>query len=553
MRALRKFARDRRGVMSIMTAISAMVLLGFTAGAVDFGSVYLKSRQLQGAADLAAMSAANDLGNAQAAANATVAANNLSSAAAAVQTGVYTPNETTAMSQRFVAGGSSPNAARVTVSSAAPLYFASLFLRRSSLPISRTATAARAELASFSIGTRLASLNGGVANALLSALTGSTVNLSVMDYNSLANAQIDLFQYSNALKSRANITAASFNDTLASSVTTGQALAAIGDVLSSNGANSAIQPIQTIARAANGTSVTVGQLMNLGPYGNQDYINASGGSGVSVSALDLASAILQLAQGGHQVQLNLNLGVPGVASTSAWLAIGQRPANSPWIAITDANTVIVTTAQARLYIDTKVAPASALSGVASIDVPVIVELASAQAKLSSITCGTTSAGNSVSLSVAPSVGEVALGQINTSDLGDFNDTLAVSPAQIVNALLLKVTGSAQVNVGGNDWQTVSFDGADIAAGTIKTVQTTNIASETFSSLLGNLNLNVQLLGLNLGLGQSAVTATVQNTLKTVATPLDGAINNLTGLLGVGLGEADVRINGVRCNDVALVQ
>jgi uncharacterized membrane protein len=184
---------------------------------------------------------------------------------------------------------------------------------------------------------------------------------------------------------------------------------------------------------------------------------------------------------------------------------------------------------------------------------VIVELASAQAKLSSITCGTTNAGNSVSLSVAPSVGEVALGQIDTSDLGDFNDTLAVSPAQMVNVLLLKVTGSAQVNVGGNDWQTVSFDGNDIAAGTIKTVRTTNIASETFSSLLGNLNLNVQLLGLNLGLGQSAVTATVQNTLKTVATPLDGAINNLTGLLGVGLGEADVRINGVRCNDIALVQ
>jgi uncharacterized membrane protein len=242
-----------------------------------------------------------------------------------------------------------------------------------------------------------------------------------------------------------------------------------------------------------------------------------------------------------------------VASTSAWLAIGQRPANSPWIAITDANTVIVTTAQARLYIDTKVAPASALSGVASIDVPMIMELASAQAKLSSITWGTTSAGNSVSLSVTPSVGEVALGQIDTSDLSDFNDTLAISPAQMVNVLLLKVTGSAQVNVGGNDWQTVSFDGSDIAAGTIKTVQTTNIASETFSSLLGNLNLNVQLLGLNLGLGQSAVTTTVQNTLKTVATPLDGAINNLTGLLGVGLGEADVRINGVRCNDVALVQ
>jgi uncharacterized membrane protein len=311
--------------------------------------------------------------------------------------------------------------------------------------------------------------------------------------------------------------------------------------------------MRNISQAANSTSVTVGQLFNLGPYGDQDYINSSSGSGVSVSALDLASAILQLGQGGRQVEMNLNLGVPGVASTAVWLAIGQRPANSPWIAITDANTVIVTTAQARLYIDTKVAPTSALSGVATIDVPLIVELASAQAKLSSISCGATAADNAVALSVAPSVGEAAIGQIDTSQLDDFNETLSISPAQMVSVLLLKVTGSAQVNVGGNDWQTVSFDGSDISSGAIKTVQTTNIASETFSSLLGNLNLNVQLLGLNLGLGQSAVTSTVQTTLKTIATPLDGAINNLTGLLGVGLGEADVRVNGVRCNDVALVQ
>jgi uncharacterized membrane protein len=50
-----------------------------------------------------------------------------------------------------------------------------------------------------------------------------------------------------------------------------------------------------------------------------------------------------------------------------------------------------------------------------------------------------------------------------------------------------------------------------------------------------------------------VTTALNSTLSTVATPLDGVINSLTGLLGLGLGEADVRVNGVRCNAVALVR
>ncbi len=50
-----------------------------------------------------------------------------------------------------------------------------------------------------------------------------------------------------------------------------------------------------------------------------------------------------------------------------------------------------------------------------------------------------------------------------------------------------------------------------------------------------------------------MTAAVNSTLAAVATPLDGVVNGLTGLLGLGLGEADVRVNGVRCNAVALVK
>ena len=88
---------------------------------------------------------------------------------------------------------------------------------------------------------------------------------------------------------------------------------------------------------------------------------------------------------------------------------------------------------------------------------------------------------------------------------------------------------------------------------MKTVKTNDLMQALFSTLLGNLNLKVKLLGLGLGLGQGPVTAAVDSSLATIAVPLDGVVNSLTGLLGLGLGEADVRVNGVRCNAVALVK
>lgn len=551
---LKQLRRDRRGIVSIITALSGLVLVGFTAGTIDFGSVYLKQRQLQGVTDLAAMAAASNLDQAQAAAQGTASANFSDAIAATVTTGTYSPNENQSVADRFVAGGASPNAARVTLSGDANLYFASLLLGRSSIGIRQTATAARAELASFSLGTRLASLDGGVANAILSALTGSSVSLSVADYNALGSAQVDLFQFSNALKSRASIDAASFNDTLDSQVTTPQALSAISDVLSSAGDSSAASAMRTVAQAANSTPVQAGQLFDLGPYGGQDYVNSGSASGVAVSALDLACAVLQLAQGGRQMQLNLTVKSPGLTHETAWLAIGQRPANSPWIAITDSGDVIVRTAQARLYLDVQTAPASPLGTVASVDVPVVVQLAAAQAKLSHISCGG-AGGKSVSLSVATGVGSVTLGQVDPQNLADFSEALSPSDAQLVSVpLLLSASASATVQAGGDDWQTVTFDADDISANTLKTVKTNDIAASAFSSLLGSIKLNVQVLGiLKLTLGQSAATSVLQQTLKNVAVPLDSIIDGFTGILGVGLGEADVRVNGVRCNAVALVQ
>ncbi len=60
-----------------------------------------------------------------------------------------------------------------------------MILGRNSVTVTKRAVAARPggpPTAMFSIGSRLASLDGGLANSLLSALLGSRVSLTVMDY-----------------------------------------------------------------------------------------------------------------------------------------------------------------------------------------------------------------------------------------------------------------------------------------------------------------------------------------------------------------------------------
>ncbi|MBE8335766.1 hypothetical protein IQA65_16970, partial [Leptospira borgpetersenii serovar Ballum] len=107
-----------------------------------------------------------------------------------------------------------PNAARVEVTAPAPLFFGRWILNRPSVTVRKTATAAipgGQPQAMFSIGSRLASLDGGLANALLSGLLGSNVSLTVMDYRALAGGRVNLLQFSDALATELGVTAGDYD------------------------------------------------------------------------------------------------------------------------------------------------------------------------------------------------------------------------------------------------------------------------------------------------------------------------------------------------------
>jgi len=542
-----RFRRDTRGSALIMGAGLMVITIGLAAFAVDMGYIYAKSRELQGTADLAAMSAAANLSTATDAAQAVVLANSHDGhITVTTQTGSYDASVSKTPAMRFkVTPVMDANAARVTVSQDAPLFFGRM-LGQNTAHITRTATASSVKLAAFSIGTRLASVNGGVANALLSGLTGSSINLSVMDYNALADAKIDLLKYVQALHTRANLTAATFDQSLASDITVGDALTLLADEADTG----ARAPLKILANSSiKSTKIKLSDLVDIGAYGEQDRIAGGADAAIRVDSLAMAKAILSLANQNRQVQLDLGAQASGLAGLKVWMAIGERPNHSAWLTVTRTGEPIIRTAQARLYIDASLVPG--LTGVSLVHVPLYIELASAQGKLSNISCNSNAALNSVTLALSPGIGQASIGTVNTADLGDFKKTLTVLPAQLVAIPLVGgVSAYSQIRIGGTAWQTATFTASDISNQTIRTVRTNDAVTSIGSSLIGQTHLTSNVLGL--GIGLDLVTVTLGKLIAGLGPVLDPVINALRDQLGIGLGEVDAQVNGLRCSGAALV-
>src|SRR5690606_8534548 len=127
-----------------------------------------------------------------------------------------------------------------------------------------------------------------------------------------------------------------------------------------------------------------------------------------------------------------------------------------------------------------------------------------------------------------------------------------NPVKLLDAALLSITGSARLTASQTVPIVLQFSPDDIAAGTLKTARTQTIASSLVTSLFANLDLRVQLDLLGIGLNLNVIAASLRALLAPLALPLDALLASLLQTLGMGLGEADVRVYGVQCSDPVLV-
>lgn len=538
-----RLARATGGNVTMLFAGALTMLVGTAALGVDVGTLYLERRRLQGVADAAALAAAADPSRATAAVDALVAAGRGTGARVeSVVVGTYAPDASQRPGDRF-RGGTPGNAVRVSLSIDVPAYFSRILTGETTTRIGARATAARIDLAAFSIGSRLAAVDGGLPNALLSGLLGTQVSLSVSDYDALVAGRVDVLKFSEALRGELGLDAATFAETLAARVTLPQALTAMA---AASDSPSAAAALKSLSGKVPPLSVSLDRMIDLGSLGQN--VRADPRRAIPVPGYAMLRAAAELASPTRQVAADVALGLPGLASAKLTVQVGERPAHSPWLAVGAAGQVTIRTAQTRILIDATLA--GGVPGLGPVRVPIFVELASAEATLTALSCAEGRDRATATLGVTPSLGRVAIADVDSATFADFNNPPALASARIASAPGIVVTGLADIALGGATAQSVSFDADDIANQRAKTVSTNDIVTGVATSLIDRVALKASVGGL--GIGGGLVTSAVGTLLASVAGPLDQLIAGVTGLSGVRVGQADVWVNGVRCGTPVLV-
>lgn len=553
----RGFWRDRSGSVAVVTVMLLGVLFGMAAITVDASRFYLAKRRQQGMTDLAAVAAAASLANARAAAGASLAANGVPAAdLAAVELGRYAADPTVPAAQRFTAGGAGANAVRVTLTSTPTSVFGRLF-GVAKATVGTRSVAVNANVAAFALGSTLASLDGGLLNGLLGGLTGTTLSLSALDYAGIAGANVDLFGLSNALAARVGATG-SYASLAATTVRVADVLRAAADAGAASGMTAATAAaLRAIATAIgpSGPSLSFGSLVAFGAYGTL-AVGSPPPVAAQLPVLPLVAAAARLGGGSAEVSANL-LPAAGSAVTGATVKVvfGSPTAGSSYAAVGPVGTTLHT-AQTRVLLTLKLAPLGAIANVLTL--PLYVEVAPATATLSAVGC---SAGAPVdpaaTLLVSPGAVDAWIGAVSDAMLTNTTSPVSASPAVLTSVSLplvgdlLVVTGRAHATVSNTASTAVPFRQAEIAAGTMKTTATTDYTSSLLSNLFSGLQLGGSVAGLPVAV-PGTVTGGIGALLQADLAPVDAALSNTLGALGVTVGDADTWVRAVRCGQGAIV-
>lgn len=547
---LDRLRTDARANVATLFAAVAPILIGVAALAVDEASLHLEKRRLQSAADLAAIHAAADPANAAARVERALADAGYDPLpqTVLVQTGFYSADPDLAPAERFAADARPANAARVTLRQPGRVHFAAILgLQAPSIGVSATASAS--PMAAWSIGSRLASLNDGLLNAILGSILGGDISLSLMDYNGILGLDIGLLDFLDALALELDLTAGTYSDLLDAKVSLGD----IGLALASAAGNNAVL-LELAGLVDDSITVDMARLIVADGLANL-AIGTSAAVQASVDALGLLTAAALVGDGERHVKLDLGLSIPGLTGIDVDLVIGEPPQGG-WFTLSGEGAYL-RTAQTRLRLDISLLKNDSGLGLLTVRVPIYAELAPAEAHLASLTCppGRPDLGRAT-VAARPGVLRLAVGHTAQSSFQDTRRPLAIEKTTILSLLggLVRVTAYADVSMSQINPVPLYFTAADAATGKVQTARTTTPLTGLTTSLLSNLELDIEILGLNLLGGLlSGLLGTVSALIAPVIGVLDHVLVAILDVLGIGIGEVDVALHGFDCRNAALVQ
>lgn len=533
----------QRGAISTMAASGLALIIGAGLLAVDLGSLFQTKRQLQNVADMAALSAINDIAAAPAVALDSAALNNFAVPGSRNNRLVSVVGAYDFRAKAFTAGGGAAdlNAVQVTVTTTQPYFF--MFGSRD---VSATATAASSDIAGLSIGTALLDIDtqkSVLLNGLLGKLLHTSLDLSVASFRGLATTSVRLLDL---VKVQASV--GTVDKLLALDLTLADLLKLTATALT-----------QTDLATVDATVIDTLNLLALKSGGDLslklgDLIDASLAPGNSaaeanINLLQLVTLAAQVANGKNFINIPaLGLDLGGLAKLDVALtmieppsiAIGPpgRGADGKWR--TQAHT-----SQWRVKLHLVVG--EVLGGL--VNLPLYLEVAAGDAWLKSIDCRYPRDSSIVNVGVAASAVRAYVGNVNADAMTNRSSAATVSKATILNVLgLVTVDARAEVNLPGGAAD-LAFSGPFNAGNTqsVDGLSTTGL----FNVLASSLILDVKLLGLDLKLG--TLLDALRGVLNPVFALLDAILAPVLSLLGIQIGIADVSVFTLTCGAPQLVR
>lgn len=413
--------------------------------------------------------------------------------------------------------------------------------------------------ACVTMGPRLASVDstrGALLNALFGNLLGSNLSVSVADWNGLAQGNVNLGAYLNALQSELNV--ASPSAALSANATLAQLVSAMAVAAQADGNTataSALTGLQSQVSAVSGT-IRLGDLLAVS-------LPSGALANVQLNALNLVSGMVQLYN--HRnvattpAPVTISGSAIGLGSVVNSVQLYAQVVEPPVYVCGPTGTQLHSAAiRVKLNVDlVDTSPdASALNllpGVSGASVTIgQVELYVEVARADGVIGTVDALANAVTVQATPGVADVYLGSI--SDSVFFNRSAVLNAASdlgyatigtlTVNATTVNIQAKSHARGQAPFASTLVFNGPFPQTRTAST-SATFVANLT-DALVANLALS---LSPSLGL----LDATILPTLKTIVggsltptlnTLMTGLVDPLLELLGVRLGEVDVTVLGI---------
>lgn len=533
----------QRGAISTMAASGLALIIGAGLLAVDLGSLFQTKRQLQNVADMAALSAINDISAAPAVALDSAALNNFAVPGASNNRLVSVVGAYDFRAKAFTAGGGAAdlNAVQVTVITTQPYFF--MFGSRD---ISATATAASSDIAGLSIGTALLDIDtqkSVLLNGLLGKLLHTSLDLGVASFRGLATTNVRLLDLVNAQASVGTV-----DKLLALDLTLADLLKLTATALT-----------QTDLATVDATVIDTLNLLALKSGGDLslklgDLIDASLAPGNSaaeanINLLQLVTLAAQVANGKNFINIPaLGLDLGGLAKLDVALTMIEPPSiaiGPPGIGADGHWRTQAHTSQWRLKLHLVIG--EVLGGL--VNLPLYLEVAAGDAWLKTIDCRYPRDNSIVNVGVASSAVRAYVGNVNADAMTNRNSAATVSKATILNVLgLVTVDARAEVNLPGGAADLAfrgPFNGSNTQS--VDGLSTTGL----FNVLANSLILDVKLLGLDLQLG--SLLDALRSVLNPVFALLDSLLSPVLSLLGIQVGIADVTVFSLTCGAPQLVR